>query len=380
MTLAERLASLGRHTGLREIFLFRIANGQKGRSFSLMLRYPADTQQPPPSGKSLKRALHLVCDTSNPFITVRRTHVREQNGAVSSGGAEALMVAPVFTFENTVWGAMVGIGPDSAATAAMFRSLIQTAEQIGGQLSSWGRSHVTPAPLPHTTSSQINIASPEILLHELRTPLAAATLLIDAVERAHASNDDEVVQRALRTLRLSLADAVQVAQWWNELRQHNLHPQIEAVSVEAALRHALTISAQSSSRTRFTISSNTPLVLTDKLMLNRVFINLIDNAFRHGTPEGTLEVSTQVIGDTVQVRFLNDGVMPAEMIESLARPEHSPDASKKAAHGFGLSIVKALLHEMGGSLTVESDTLQWTAFTVTLPAAREASAPQSEES
>ena len=47
--------------------------------------------------------------------------------------------------------------------------------------------------------------------------------------------------------------------------------------------------------------------------------------------------------------------------------EHTLDEDR--GHGYGLGIVKALLYTMNGSLQVESDERQWTAFTVTLPAA-----------
>lgn len=394
--LADRLELLGQQAGLREVFLFRITSGHASKNIQFLLRYPSTADQQPPTGRGLQRALRLVADTAKPFVTLRRaqrSHTSEQNGnhahheqkiqgddpAPDAGArVEALMVAPVLTFDGVIWGAVVGVSPDNDATAQAFRSIIQTAEQIGGQLSSWGRGRASAGPVPIHAASQVSLASPDALLHELRTPLTASVFALDIVERARIDTDNEATQNALRTLRLAITEATQVVQWWSETQRNGQAlPRIEPVSIEAALRGSLVILSHYSPRTRIMLAEDTPLAMADERMLNRVFLNLIDNAFRHGTPGGVLEVSTKAEDGQIHVRFLNEGVIPESALEDVLHPKQKlEEPSENRLHGLGLGIVEALVKGMGGDFSIESDWRHWTAFTVTLPAAHMERAPE----
>jgi len=378
ITLAERLALLGQQAGLSEAFLFRITGGQTAQSTQLLLHYPEDSPITP-TGRGMRRALRLVAETANPFITVvRRAPRRDGESAAENDQGMALMIAPVLTFDSSIWGAVVGVSADSSATALAFRAIIQTAEQIGGQVSSWGR-RASSGPTPINAPLGVSITSPAALMHELRAPLTASTFALDIIERAQIDTEDEKVQRALRTLRLALAEAAHVVQWWDETQQHGqVKPHMEPLSIEAALRQSLALVPHYAPRTHISIAEDTPLALADDLMLNRVFLNLIENAFRHGQPNGALEITTKTVNGVVEVRFLNEGVIPDFAFENMIHSNHKqePEPSDTRTHGYGLGIVKALVHDMGGHVTVESDWQHWTAFNVILRAARPESAPQ----
>jgi K+-sensing histidine kinase KdpD len=350
----------------------------------------------------LQRALRLVADTAKPFVTLRRpqrSHTSENNShdthnerlahhadddqgdapAPDAGArVEAMMVAPIVTFDGSIWGAVVGVSADSDATAPAFRSIIQTAEQIGGQLSSWGRGRPSAGPVTIDSAQPVSFTSIETLLHELRTPLTGSLFALDIVERAYSDMGNETAQNALRTLRLAMTEATQVVQWWSETqRTGQAQPRIEPVSIEAVLRTSSTILSQYSSHTRFMLADDTPLVMADERMLKRVFLNLIDNAFRHGAPGGVLEISTKADGVVVQVKFLNEGVISDPALEDVLHPKRKPEKpSENRLHGLGLGIVDALVKGMGGKVNIDSDRRHWTAFIVTLPAARAESAPE----
>ncbi len=323
----------------------------------------------------MQRALRLVAETANPFVTLRR-RPRPGQSATICDPVEALMAVPVFTFDSAMWGALVGVSPNREAPGSALRFVIQTAEQIGGQFSSWGRTRASSAPL--NARMQVSLTSSAALLHELRTPLTASIYALDTVDQTPLAAADEQAQSALRTLRLALAEALHVVQWWSETQQAGrVQPHIAPVSIEAALRQSLGLASQFASRAHITIAEDTPLALADELMLNRVFLNLIDNAFQHGRSGGTLEISTRAAADVVQVRFLSEGVIDEPALDEITRSAQAPDLPPESrAHGFGLGIVKSLLQEMGGHVSIESDWRLWTAFTVTLPAAHHERAPE----
>jgi len=370
--------ALGQQAELREVFLFRMTGMLGSQRAQCLLRYPLDGEQAP-SRRGIRRALHLVAETANPFIALRRA--RHRDGQVSSeeDRPTAIMIAPVFTLDSALWGALVGISPDSSATGRAFRSVIQTAEQIGGQVSSWGRARSSAGPVPVKPVSSIDMTSTVTLLHELRTPLSASSLALEVIERVPVSSEDERVQRALRTLRLAITEALHVVHWWSEAQHYGrVQPHIQPIPVEAALRQSLALAAPFSAHTRFDIADDMPLALADELMLNRIFVNLIDNAFRHGQPGGTLEISTTAAHGVVRVRFLNEGVIPESTLQHIIGSTWTPESpGANSIHGYGLGIVKALVEDMGGAVAVDSDHRSWTSFTVTLPAAYPESAPQS---
>jgi two-component system sensor histidine kinase KdpD len=282
------------------------------------------------------------------------------------------MIAPILTFDSVIWGALVGVAPPGESSASVFRSVIQSAEQIGGQVSSWGRTHASAGSAPIQAEPEFSMTSSAALLHELRTPLTASGFALDVLERGeHISPNDDSAQRAVRTLRMALDEAIHIMQWWEEARKKgHIKAHVKPIAVEGALRQALALSAYQAGRIHVNISDETPLVLADELMLNRIFLNLIENAFLHGQSGGTLDVSTSVINGQVGVRFLNEGVISDMSLRNILLPtpkEHTQ--AEDRGHGYGLGIVKALLLTMNGSLQVESDERQWTAFTVTLPAA-----------
>lgn len=387
VTLAQRVSFLAQQAGLQEVYIFRTAEGQRKANPQLLLRYPADGDAHLPTGAALLQAVRLVTQMMQPMISVLPKSRNEP--------ARALMIAPIITLEGMIWGALVGVSPEASPSATTCQSIIQTAEQIGGQISSWGRTHISGGPVLVNSSLHVALASPAALLHELRTPLAAARFALDIVEQSQGEwgDVDHEMQRAMRTLRLAILEAAHVVQWWSEAQQRGqFHSSVAPVSIEAALRKALALLPELAPRARITIAEDTPLALADPLALNRVFVNLIDNAFRHGQPGSVLEISATAAGSMAQVRFLSEGVIDEAALRAMQRTSDVPEAAhvsnvpdglvgpgmsdapqEEQIHGYGLGIVKTLMDGMGGQVSVESDWSRWTAFTVVLPAASQQS-------
>ena len=79
--------------------------------------------------------------------------------------------------------------------------------------------------------------------------------------------------------------------------------------------------------------------------------NLIENALRHGTPDGLVEV---VLAADGTLTVSNDGpVLPSTLIERLPQRFERGGATSSGT-GLGLAIVKAIVDRAGGRLTVAS--------------------------
>ena len=111
--------------------------------------------------------------------------------------------------------------------------------------------------------------------------------------------------------------------------------------------------------------------LADVEKLERIYFNLLSNAFKF-TPENgkvAVRLSTLTKDDSRWIRFTvsNTGSMiSAEHIRNIFDRFYKIDMHH-AGSGIGLALVKAFVELHGGTISVESDEKQGTVFTVDLP-------------
>lgn len=108
----------------------------------------------------------------------------------------------------------------------------------------------------------------------------------------------------------------------------------------------------------------------DAEQLDKVFYNLLSNAFKHTPEEGsvTLGVSEDEDHVTVTVADTGEGIAP-EHLGSIFEPFYQvPDsASAQKGTGLGLSITQGIVKAHGGEIRCSSALNVGTTFTVTLP-------------
>lgn len=118
-----------------------------------------------------------------------------------------------------------------------------------------------------------------------------------------------------------------------------------------------------------TIDSTHDLVMgIDVEKMERVFFNLMSNAFKHTPDNGRISFVCTRDGDTVTFTVADSGEgIPKEHIEQIFKQfyqveKHHPDGS-----GIGLSLVKAFVELHGGSITADSEPGHGAVFTVKIP-------------
>ena len=118
------------------------------------------------------------------------------------------------------------------------------------------------------------------------------------------------------------------------------------------------------------IDGHVPALVSDKLALEQVFGNLIDNAVKYLDPQrpGRIVIRGRElpVGVEYEVEDNGRGIAPEdhERIFELFRRAGRQD---KAGEGIGLSHVKALVRRLGGEITLESQLGKGTTFRVRLP-------------
>jgi signal transduction histidine kinase len=107
------------------------------------------------------------------------------------------------------------------------------------------------------------------------------------------------------------------------------------------------------------------VVVPEPRSVQRVIENVLENAYRWGGAEATVEVRTERCGDDVLVEVIDDGTGMEEAIRQRAL---DPRYSGADGTGLGLAICRDVVGRLGGSLSIESGKDAGTRVRITLPA------------
>lgn len=111
-------------------------------------------------------------------------------------------------------------------------------------------------------------------------------------------------------------------------------------------------------------------VMGDKVRLQQLFTNLIDNAIKY-TPEGSIHISLERDEENVLVKVQDTGIgIPQEEQEKIFKRFYRVDKSRSRESGgvgLGLSIAEWIAHAHNGKIEVQSHVGAGSTFIVTLP-------------
>jgi two-component system phosphate regulon sensor histidine kinase PhoR len=113
-----------------------------------------------------------------------------------------------------------------------------------------------------------------------------------------------------------------------------------------------------------------PPVRCDEAMLRQVLANLIDNAIKYSSGPVVVKLSDDDGRARIDVTDDGPGIPPSEqdrIFDKFYRLD-APMSSGVGGSGLGLYISRAIVDQMGGSLSVRSSLDSGSTFTVTLPA------------
>ncbi|MBX3024309.1 PAS domain S-box protein [bacterium] len=123
-----------------------------------------------------------------------------------------------------------------------------------------------------------------------------------------------------------------------------------------------------------------PRVLGDPRALERVFANLLHNAFKFTPDGGEIHLRATHGADGVRVAVINSGpgIAPHELPLLFGRYQQTETGRARSGMGLGLFIVKSLVEAQGGTVAVDSTPGERTELTVSLRAESSAAGPAPE--
>lgn len=106
----------------------------------------------------------------------------------------------------------------------------------------------------------------------------------------------------------------------------------------------------------------------DSEKIERVFFNLVSNAFKYTPDNGTITVAYHIDGDMLSLSVADTGEGISERdLGNIFDRFFQVDRVHPKGSGIGLSLAKAFVELHGGSISVESEVNKGSVFTVKLP-------------
>jgi two-component system, OmpR family, sensor histidine kinase KdpD len=226
-------------------------------------------------------------------------------------------------------------------------------------------------------SERLRTALLSSLSHDLRTPLgsiegAASSLLQGSgflSPEARRDMAETILEESRRMTRLiaNLLDMVRVETGALMVRKE-WQPLEEPLGV-ALLRLDERLAGHP---VKTSLPDSLPLIPVDELLIEQVFINLLENAIRHTPPETPISISAWRENGAVLVEVADEGDgVPAGEEETIFRKFHrstSADRTSPAGgSGLGLTICRGIITAHGGRIWLERNGGKGAAFRFSIP-------------
>ncbi|CDI03351.1 sensory histidine kinase in two-component regulatory system wtih KdpE, regulation of potassium translocation (fragment) [Candidatus Competibacter denitrificans Run_A_D11] len=212
------------------------------------------------------------------------------------------------------------------------------------------------------------------LSHDLRTPMTALlglteTLLLEwraappssqeslATIREQAARMALMVDNLLEMAKLQAVGEVRLRKDWQSLEE--LVGSAVRMLEQPLRDHPL----------RLALEPELPLVNCDAVLIERVLVNLLQNAAKYTPPDAVIGVTARPEADWLKVEVWDEGpglpsAQALDLFEKFTRGQHE---SPVPGVGLGLSICRAIIEAHGGHIRAENRPGGGACFTFSLP-------------
>ncbi|HEX4639611.1 MAG TPA: ATP-binding protein [Chthoniobacterales bacterium] len=207
--------------------------------------------------------------------------------------------------------------------------------------------------------------------HEIGNPLNSLNIHLQLIERETRKGNDANRAELAESLEIARAEVNRldsiITQFLRAIRPSR--PQLRPENVNAIVDEAVRFFAPEIKDRDIVVEqelrSDLPLVDIDRDQMKQAFYNVIKNSFEAMKARGILRIRTDKDDSHVLVKFTDSGggISP----ENLSRVFEPYFTTKTSGTGLGLLIVRRIVREHGGELSIESSEGKGVTLTIRLP-------------
>jgi len=207
--------------------------------------------------------------------------------------------------------------------------------------------------------------------HEIGNPLNSLHIHLQLMERKVRKLKGEARQELQESIAVARAEIGRldsiVTQFLRAIRPSK--PQLHPESVNAIVNEAVRFFAPEIQDRDVVVEqelrSDLPLLQLDRDQIKQAFYNVIKNSFEAMKRRGILRIRTDMDDTHVLISFIDTGGGMSP--ENLSRVFEPYFTTKSSGTGLGLLIVRRIVREHGGELSIESSQGKGLTLTIRLP-------------
>jgi two-component system, OmpR family, sensor histidine kinase KdpD len=235
---------------------------------------------------------------------------------------------------------------------------------------------------PIAAADRMRTALLAAVSHDLRTPLASAKAAITSLRSPDVPWDADDIAELLATADESLDRLTHLVENlldMSRLQAGALSLFPRPVGLDEVVARALDSIEPGGRDVRVDVPDSLPAISADPAILERVVVNLVQNALRYSPSGKPPLLAGSALGNRVELRVVDRGLgIPEEDRERMFVPfQRLGDTDNTTGVGLGLALSRGLTEAMDGTLTAEDTPGGGLTMVISLPAAADDSfAPQ----
>ncbi|MGO2747674.1 sensor histidine kinase, partial [Microbacterium sp.] len=219
-------------------------------------------------------------------------------------------------------------------------------------------------------TDQVRAALLSAVSHDLRRPLAAAVAAVGGLRGTQDLSDEDhrellaTADESLSTLTSLVTDLLDVSRVQAGVLAVSLTP-VDAVGAVVSALDELSLGPAD---VELDLDPVPPLS-ADPVLLQRVLVNVLDNAQRYSPQGEKVIVSTALRGEHAEIRIIDrgQGVPPGRLADMFQPFQRAGDTDNITGLGLGLALSQGFTEGMRGTLNAEETSGGGLTMVVSLP-------------
>ncbi len=216
-----------------------------------------------------------------------------------------------------------------------------------------------------------------IIGHDLKSPFAAQTSIVDLLLADYKSYNREDIISILKSIKRSSHQGLELLENildWSKQQNNLIQPHAHPINVLSVVNNTLGLLHNNLNHKRIRIDTfinPKTEIIADEGILSTILRNIISNAVKFSFVDGSIKIGTRTDKKLTYIDIIDEGVgMSSEYVECLFKPcqkTSTRGTQNEPGTGLGLFLCKDLARMMKADIIVESTEGKGSTFSIAFP-------------